>query len=173
MQDDITDGVRDLVGKGIVDPARVCIVGGSYGGYAALAGAAFTPELYACAVSINGVVDIPSFLGFVQRQYGDESDSLRYWRDVVGHPADEDLARFSPARSIATVRSPILLMHATNDSIVPVAQSEAIAKLLEKEGKPHQFIRLPGEDHWLSTTPSRIAVLQALETFLATSLKAH
>ncbi|MGH8196751.1 MAG: alpha/beta fold hydrolase [Steroidobacteraceae bacterium] len=171
MQNDVTDGVRHLIDKGIADPARVCIVGGSYGGYAALAGAAFTPETYACAVSINGISDIPNFFGFLRRQYGDNSDALRSWEDTVGNPTDEDLARFSPARSVDAIRAPILLAHATNDTIVPFSQTQYFAKLLRDQGKSFKLIELAGEDHWLSTSSSRLTVLQAMEEFLAANLR--
>lgn len=171
MQNDVTDGVQYLVDKGLADPKRVCIVGGSYGGYAALAGAAFTPDIYACAVSINGISDIPNFFGFIRRQYGDNSDALRSWEDTVGNPTDQDLAKFSPARSIDTIRAPILLAHATNDTIVPFSQTEYFAKLLRDKGKDYKMIELSGEDHWLSTSGSRLTVLQAVEEFLAANLK--
>lgn len=71
MQDDVTDGVKALIEQGVADPKRVCIVGASYGGYAALAGAAFTPELYACAVSINGISNLPAMLSFEETYAGD------------------------------------------------------------------------------------------------------
>ena len=78
MQDDVTDGVRALIEQGIADPKRVCIVGWSYGGYSALAGAAFTPELYACAASIAGISDLPDLLGFdFKTSGGRESNSFR------------------------------------------------------------------------------------------------
>jgi dienelactone hydrolase len=171
MQDDITDGVRHLIDSGMADPKRVCIVGGSYGGYAALAGAAFTPELYACSISINGISDMPNMLGYLRRQYGDESDAVRHWKDTVGNPSDEDVARFSPARSIETIRAPILLIYGTDDTVVPPDQSRNFARLMREHGRPIQLIELPGEDHWLSTSESRLKVLQAVETFLATYLK--
>jgi dipeptidyl aminopeptidase/acylaminoacyl peptidase len=65
MQDDVTDGVKAMIKNGLADPARICIAGASYGGYAALAGAAFTPEMYACAISVNGISDLPALLGYV------------------------------------------------------------------------------------------------------------
>lgn len=170
MQDDIADGVRYLIDQGIVDPKRVCIVGASYGGYAALAGAAFTPELYACAASINGIADIPNMAGFIKESRGAESDSLSAWKDLIGNPSDEELARFSPARSINTIQSPILLVHAVNDSVVPISQSRDFARLLTGSSKKHQFIELPGEDHWLSTGQARLELLIALERFLADHL---
>lgn len=171
MQDDITDGVRHLVEQGTVDPKRVCIVGSSYGGYAALAGAAFTPEVYACAVSINGVTDIPNLIGFERRQHGDESDAVQFLKDTIGNPTDEDVARFSPARSINTIRAPIFLIYGTADTVVPPEQSTNFARLMKQHGRPAQVLELPGEDHWLSTSESRLKILQAVETFLATYLK--
>lgn len=171
MQDDITDGVRQLVEEGVVDPKRVCIVGSSYGGYAALAGAAFTPEVYACAVSINGVTDIPNLIGFERRQHGDESDAVQFLKTTIGNPTDDDVARFSPARSIDTIRAPIFLIYGTNDTVVPPEQSTNFARLMKEHGRPVQVLELPGEDHWLSTSESRLKILQAVETFLATYLK--
>ncbi len=91
----------------------MCIVGGSYGGYAALAGAAFTPDLYACAISVNGVTDIPQMAGFIRERGGDDSDSFRWWRDQIGDPSEQDIIAFSPSRSVETIRAPILLIHAT------------------------------------------------------------
>lgn len=171
MQDDISAGVRHLVEKGIADPDRVCIIGASYGGYAALAGAAFTPELYVCAVSVNGIADIPNMVGFIQKQHGEESDSLRAWKDLIGNPSDEDLARFSPARSVESIQDPILLVHGTSDTVVPFSQSANFARLLDQHGRPNQLVPLEGEDHWLSTSASRLTLLQALEKFLATHLR--
>ncbi len=171
MQDDITAGVRDLVDRGIADPKRVCIVGGSYGGYAALAGAAFTPDLYACAVSVNGVTDIPQMAGFIRERSGDDSDSFRAWRDLIGDPSDQDVIAFSPSRSVESIRAPILLIHAANDTVVPPSQSRNFAQLLRQRGKAHELIELPGEDHWLSTGASRLTVLQSLEAFLGTYLR--
>jgi dipeptidyl aminopeptidase/acylaminoacyl peptidase len=171
MQEDIAAGVRDLVAQGIADPKRVCIVGASYGGYAALAGVAFTPELYACAVSVNGIADIPQLAGFIRERSGDDSQAYRSFRDLIGNPSDQDIIAFSPSQAIETIRAPILLIHAANDTVVPPSQSRNFAQLLTQKGKHHQFIELPGEDHWLSAGASRLTVLQALETFLAEHLR--
>jgi dipeptidyl aminopeptidase/acylaminoacyl peptidase len=171
MQDDITAGVRELVAKGIADPKRVCIVGASYGGYAALAGAAFTPDVYACAVSVNGIADIPQMAGFIRERGGDDSQAYRSWQDLIGNPSDQDLIAFSPSRAVEAIRAPILLIHATNDTVVPPSQSRIFADLLRKKGKGVELIELPGEDHWLSTGQSRLAVLDALDRFLAANLR--
>lgn len=171
MQDDITAGVHELVEKGIADPKRVCIVGASYGGYAALAGAAFTPDAYACAVSVNGIADIPQMAGFIRERGGDDSQAYRSWQDLIGNPSDQDLIAFSPSRAVEAIRAPILLIHATNDTVVPPSQSRIFADLLRKKGKGVELIELPGEDHWLSTGQSRLAVLDALDRFLAANLR--
>ena len=94
MQDDVSDGVMEMVSKRIADPQRVCIVGASYGGYAALAGAAFTPTLYKCAVSVNGVSDLPEMAAYIEHRHG--SGALGYWREHIGAPFDPSLLQRSP-----------------------------------------------------------------------------
>lgn len=167
MQDDLLDGIDALEKRGLVDSQRVCIVGASYGGYAALAGAARSPDRFACAASINGVSDLSSFFSYLRTRHGDESDALASWKSLVGIPYSENVGEISPISSAADIRAPVLLMHGTSDVVVPIAQSEGIARALERSGKTPEFIRLQGEDHWLSQASSRIAVLRALETFLA------
>jgi dipeptidyl aminopeptidase/acylaminoacyl peptidase len=167
MQDDVTDGVKALVQQGIADPKRICIVGASYGGYAALAGAAFTPDLYVCAASINGVTDLPAFIGYAQKQGGKESDSLAYWRDHIGSPNDPQVIAKSPARNARAIHIPILLLHGTDDTTVPIAQSQLMAKALSSYNNKPEFIELPGDDHFLSSSASRVRALTELEKFLA------
>jgi dipeptidyl aminopeptidase/acylaminoacyl peptidase len=173
MQDDVTDGVKALIDQGRVDPKRVCIVGASYGGYAALAGAAFTPELYACAVSINGVSNLPAMLAFEERYAGSESDAVSYWIDHIGPKTSPDVISKSPSRAAANIRAPVLLLHGVNDSVVPVSQSREMAKALKSLAKPHTLVELLGEDHWLSRSDSRTRVLTEMETFLATYLQGN
>ncbi len=170
MQDDVTDGVKALIAQGIVDPKRVCIVGASYGGYAALAGAAYTPDLYACAVSVAGVSDLTEMLAWNEKMGGDESNSFYYWRDSIGDSLDARIAAVSPALTVASIRAPILLIHGTNDSVVPFDQSQMMANALKAAGKPYQLIPLEGEDHWLSTSATRTRMLSEIEKFLAVNL---
>jgi dipeptidyl aminopeptidase/acylaminoacyl peptidase len=172
MQDDVTDGVKALATQGIIDPKRVCIVGASYGGYAALAGAAFTPELYACAVSVAGVADLPEMLAYDEEMTGDESDTTLYWRESIGSRDEPKVAQKSPARFARNFRAPVLLLHGTNDSVVPIAQSQLMANALKAAGAPHQFITLDSEDHWLSSGATRIRMLTEVEKFLAAHLDA-
>jgi dipeptidyl aminopeptidase/acylaminoacyl peptidase len=170
MQDDITDGVKAMIAEGFADPSRVCIVGASYGGYAALAGATFTPDLYKCAASINGVSDVPALFGYVADHSGKDSNRYEYLLDTVGSPSDPKLGERSPARAANNVRAPILLLHGADDTVVPISQAEKMAKALEKSGKRYHLVKLPGEDHWLSRSDTRIRVLKELETFLAANL---
>lgn len=172
MQDDVRDGVKALIERGIADPARVCIVGASYGGYAALAGATMTPELYRCAASINGVSDLPSMLGFALKKYGKDSNQVNAWQITLGEAGQAKLTERSPINMTARMRASVLLMHAVDDSRVPIYQSEAMDRSMKAAGKPVQFIRMPGEDHWLSRSETRVQVLKELEKFLARSLNA-
>jgi len=169
MQDDVTDGVKAMIAQGIADARRICIVGASYGGYAALAGAAFTPDLYACAVSINGVSDLPAMLTYEQQQqtpYGAESDTAAYWEQEIGEPSDPKVAAASPVNSAANVKAPVLLLHATDDTVVPIGQSQEMAAALGSAGKAVSFVKLDGEDHWLSRADTRLEVLQDTDSFL-------
>jgi dipeptidyl aminopeptidase/acylaminoacyl peptidase len=171
MQDDVTDGVLAMVEQGVADAARVCIVGASYGGYAALAGAALTPDLYACAVSINGISDLPSLVGNLKSSRGEESDAYAYWRKNIGSMHDAKLAERSPARLAERVEAPVLLLHGADDTVVPPRQSRAMAKALATAGKTHTLIELPGEDHWLSRSATRIRVLEETGRFVDTYLR--
>lgn len=170
MQDDVSDGVRHLIETGLVDAERVCIAGMSYGGYAALAGAAFTPELYACAISINGVSDLPGMISHVSSRAGEQSDELAYWRKHIGPATDPQVAAASPARAADEIEAPVLLLHGIDDTIVPATQSETMAAALEAAGKEYTFVQLAGEDHWLSRESTRVRVLLELEDFLAAHL---
>jgi dipeptidyl aminopeptidase/acylaminoacyl peptidase len=171
MQDDVSDGVRHLIAKGTANPNRICIVGLSYGGYAALAGAAFTPELYACASSIAGISDLPAFIGFKRKNYGKDSDSVDYWESHIGPANDPNVAAKSPARSASNVRAPVLLIHGADDTIVPFDQSKTMERTMKEAGKPVSLVTLDGEDHWLSRSATRLRVLQELDTFLAKYLR--
>jgi dipeptidyl aminopeptidase/acylaminoacyl peptidase len=171
MQDDITDGVRAMIEQGIADPHRICIVGASYGGYAALAGAAFTPDLYSCAVSISGVSDLPALMSEeVPLYYGIISTSMSDWKAHIGGPNDSNLAAKSPINSVKAIKIPILIIYGTGDSVVPNAQSEKMARALKSAGKSVSVAILAGEDHWLSRTETRVQVLKELDAFLGEHL---
>jgi len=168
MQDDITDGVDKLIADGIVDRGRICIVGASYGGYAALAGAAFTPGLYACAAAWAPVTDARKFLAERAETYGRDSAPYSSWARSIG--GDEVTARLddtSPALHADRVRCPVLLMHGTLDVTVRIDQSRDMNDALVRAGKPVEFIEFPGESHFMEKTETRVRVLRELEKFLA------
>jgi len=168
MQDDVTDGVKKMIADGIVDPKRICIVGASYGGYAALAGAAFTPDLYACAISFAGISDLPNFYDTNVREAGGLSQAVSYWSLRIGSP-DTDSERMkatSPALHADKVKCPVLLLHGSDDTTVRIGQSQEMYDALNKAHKKVDIIRLPGGDHYLRTAETRIRVLTETEKFL-------
>lgn len=166
MQDDVTDGVKAMIHQGVADPHRICIVGASYGGYVALAGAAFTPDLYACAVSINGVSDLPAMLGYEKGQSGADSDAVAYWERDIGSESDSKVIDRSPVNSAAEFKAPVLLLHSTDDTVVPIVQSEEMADALGRLGQPVAFTQLQGDDHWLSKAATRLEVLVDTDRFV-------
>ena len=166
MQDDVTDGVQWLIGEGTVDPKRICIVGASYGGYAALMGAIKTPGLYRCAVSWAGVTDVNDMMRFDRNQM--LPVRYRNWRNRVRGTAETDLRQVSPVHRAADVGVPVLLMHGTADDNVPYRQAESFVKSMKKAGKPLEFIEFPDVGHDIENTADRIRFLGAIETFLAT-----
>lgn len=168
MQDDLTDVVRHLVANGTVDPERVCIVGASYGGYAALAGAALTPDLYRCAVSVAGISDLEEFISWRKKKWGADSEGYSYWLKSIGDPErDRDrLTATSPARIAQTIKVPVLLIHGNDDFVVPVAQSVAMKKALEKSGRKTELIRFEDEGHSNWSDENEKFALLAIDRFL-------
>lgn len=162
MQDDISEGVKELIKKEIVDASRVCIVGASYGGYAALAGATLTPELYACAVSVNGVSNLPALIS-------SEYESVeKYWTKRIGSIfKDKDaLAAVSPVRQVSGATPPIMLIESTDDVVVPTGQSILMRKALEEAKRSVVYLTLEGEDHWLSREKTRVEMLEKSLAFI-------
>jgi len=172
MQHDLTDGVAAAVAAGIADPERVCIVGSSYGGYAALAGATFTPELYRCAVSINGVSDLRDIFTLYRGRRDGRTAAVTYFEQSlgVGDGSPRPLDAASPAKHAERVQAAVLLIHGRDDSVVLSGQSRKMERALRDAGKNVQFVELDGEDHWLSEADTRLETLEALDTFLAQHL---
>jgi dipeptidyl aminopeptidase/acylaminoacyl peptidase len=170
MQDDLTDGVRALIEKGQVDAHRIAIVGFSYSsgyaGYTALAGAAFTPDLYKCAISVNGISDLPRYLGFMIQMAGQYSDQVAYWRRKIGDQADPSLIERSPDHKADKISAPVLLLYSDSDAFVPINQSQLMAESLQKAGKSVQIVAIPNADHGLSRSPARLRVLEEIDKFL-------
>ena len=172
MQDDLGDGVKALVDQGIVDPDRICIVGASYGGYAALAGATLTPTAYKCAVSMSGVANLEDFVRWKKKKYGGESDVFAHFVRAIGDP-DKDQAfmrAVSPAHNVAAIKIPILLIHGDEDESVPFEQSEDMQKLLEKSGRKTTLLRLEDEGHGGFDEDVSKVMLSTIGDFLWTHL---
>lgn len=172
MQTDVEDGVAALARSGMIDGGRVCIVGASYGGYAALAGATLTPERYPCAVSIAGVSDLLRMLDQGASRTGARSSYSDFWRRSMGDRVEDrdGLRSVSPVNLAANVRVPILLMHGEEDTVVPIQQSRVMEEALRRAGKNFRFVTLRGDDHWLSAAETRTQMLGELEAFLAENI---
>jgi pimeloyl-ACP methyl ester carboxylesterase len=172
MQDDITDGINALVTAGMIDPDRVCIVGSSYGGYAALAGAVFTPELYKCVIAIAPVSDLNRMLRDERRDRGRHHWVISYWERAMadGDARQSKLRSISPVRFAENVTAPILLLHGDDDTVVPYSQSSVMKRALEQAGKQVELVKLKGEDHWLSVADTRLQTLREIDRFIAQHL---
>lgn len=166
MQDDITDAVAALVQAGYVDPDRVCIMGASYGGYSALAAGAFSPELYRCVIAIAGVSDLPLMLKTEKFRNGGDHWVVRYWETNMDASDKNKLKSISPINAAEKFQAPVLLVHGNNDTVVPIKQSSRMYKALKRANKDAQFIKLEGEDHWLSASTTRVELLRIIDTFL-------
>lgn len=168
MQTDIDDGVDHLIATGLVDPERVCIAGVSYGGYAALAAGAFSPDKYKCVASVAGLSDLELMLKSDRRKYGRGHWAISYWeRQYGGDNFDwEKLAAISPVNFADQFEAPVLLIHGRKDTVVPIEQSKKMQKALRKAGKDVTLREFKGEDHWLSYGESRLETLRALASFI-------
>lgn len=171
MQHDVTDGVRHLIQSGRVDPNRICIVGHSYGGYAAMAGATLTPELYRCVIAINGVYDLREFLRTAVINLDQRSSSLDYWRNSIGTDRAE-LETVSPRAQAASVRAPVLLIAGEQDWVVPVRQSHLMRDALQSAGKDFRYVEVEREGHswYWWRIDARRQLFRETESFLATHL---
>lgn len=166
MQDDLDDGVRWLAGQGLVDPKRVCIMGASYGGYAAMWGAARNPDIYRCAISFAGISDIRSMLRYdpsnwIARRY------YRDWRDRIRGDSKFDLETVSPLARARDIRIPLLIAHGKDDKRVPSSQSTKLHEALQRAGRPHEYVLYPEEGHGFTKPENAVDFLKRVERFLA------
>lgn len=162
MQDDLTDGALKLIADGIADPERICIVGASYGGYAALMGAVRTPDLYVCAASIDGISDLERYV----RDMGNYRFAEIRVPPIADPAAIETVAGVSPIENVSAIKAPVLLVHGEDDAVVPVIHSIAMAKALKRAHKTVELHVLSGGDHQLSEESVRIETLERLGGFL-------
>lgn len=162
MLSDIKDGLAAVAAQGTVDPKRACIVGASYGGYAAMAGVTLQQGLYKCAVAVSGISDLRSFVQWRNERYGTRNDGFRFYRAALG--IDKGGAgvmdEISPITYAKRADAPLLLIHGKDDTVVPIAQSGAMESALESAGKPVVLVRMEGEDHWMSREATRMTMVK-------------
>jgi dipeptidyl aminopeptidase/acylaminoacyl peptidase len=170
MQDDITDGVRHLVAQGIVDPTRVCIYGGSYGGYATLAALAFTPEVYACGVDYVGVSNLFTFMKTIPPYW---KPYLEMMYAMVGDPEKDKalLSAASPVMHVERIRAPLLVAQGARDPRVNIDESNQMVKALRARGIDVPYIVKENEGHGFANEENRFEFYEAMERFLARHLR--
>ncbi|MGA0602711.1 alpha/beta hydrolase family protein [Caulobacter sp. KR2-114] len=173
MQDDLDDAVAAAIATGRIDRARICAMGISYGGYAALMAGARHPELYKCVVSWAGISDLIRSLKWEKNESGWEQEHSRYghWVTLMGDPdKDHDaLVKASPVTYAAKYGPPVLLLHGMDDDIVDPDQSQVMESALKKAGKDVRLISTPYEGHPAWSDEHMRAALTEIATFL----KAH
>jgi len=172
MQHDVTDAVKWLIDKGVADPARVGIFGGSYGGYATLAGVTFTPDLYACGVPYVGPSNLVTLIESFPEYWKPFLEGSWYKR--VGNPEVEsdrqDLIARSPLFHCDQIQAPLLVIHGANDPRVKQHESDQIVVALRQKDKPVEYVVAPDEGHGFRAPNNRKAVAVAMERFLAKHL---
>ncbi|HXV36646.1 MAG TPA: S9 family peptidase [Myxococcota bacterium] len=157
---DLTDGAAHLVQQGIADPARICVVGWSYGGYAALLSGAEEPERYRCIVSIAGVTDLQMMLNDA-RYFSNKKEVAEF----ISRDSDV-VDRGSPVNRAPDIRAPVLLFHGDRDINVPVDHSQAMAKALKRKKKNVELVEYEGVEHGLARNRYRIDMLDRIGAFL-------
>jgi dipeptidyl aminopeptidase/acylaminoacyl peptidase len=172
MQDDLTWGVKHLVGQGIADAKRIGIMGASYGGYATLAGVAFTPDVYAAGVSIVGPSNLVTLLDSIP-PYWEAGRKMFHERMAdSGTPEGKaQLVRQSPLTAAAKIRTPLLVVQGANDPRVKKAESDQIVVALRDRGFPVEYLVAPDEGHGFARPVNNMAMFATVEKFLAKHLK--
>jgi len=169
MHDDLVDAVNWAIDKGIADPDRIAIYGGSYGGYAALVGATFTPDLFSCAVDIVGPSNLITFLNTVPPYWSTFLPTI-YRR--VGNPKTEIefLKSRSPLNKVDQIKIPMLIAQGANDPRVNQAESEQIVEAMKAKGIEYEYLLFEDEGHGFAKPENRLEFFAAAEKFLAKHL---
>jgi dipeptidyl aminopeptidase/acylaminoacyl peptidase len=169
MHDDLIDAVDWAIDQGYADPSRVAIMGGSYGGYAALVGATFTPDVFCCAVEAMGVSNLLSFIHSIP-PYWETFRAVLYRR--IGDPREDEefLKSLSPLFKADQIKIPMLIAQGANDVRVPKAQAEQIVAAMKENGVDYEYILFEDEGHMLMRAENRLKFYAAAEKFLAEHL---
>lgn len=171
MQDDITEAVQHVVAQGIADPERLAIMGASFGGYSALCGAAFWPDLYKCAVTIVGVFDWELMIKDRKRQRARYSHQQLL--EKLGDPkvAQELFEAISPINHVDKIKIPIFIAHGKDDRNVSVRQSKLLERKLKQQGVEFETFYRAWEGHGFFDKKNRIELYERIEAFLEENLK--
>jgi dipeptidyl aminopeptidase/acylaminoacyl peptidase len=171
MQNDVTDGVQWLIGQGIADPARIAIYGGSYGGYATLAGLAFTPDLYAAGIDYVGVSNLMTFMKSIPPYW---KPFLAMLQEMVGDmDKDEAMLReASPVFSADKIKAPLLIAQGAKDPRVVKSESDQMVDAMRKRGVEVEYLVKDDEGHGFRNEENRFEFYEAMERFLARHLAA-
>ena len=170
MQDDITDGVNSLIAQGIVDPARVCIDGGSYGGYATLMALIKEPQLFKCGIDEAGVADLFWFteLGYSDFNVADADGSDAFFRETLGDPGKDRLKMeaTSPRLQAGKIKGQLMIIHAVRDQRVPFRHAEGMRDAMRAAGKQVEWVVYPDEAHGFVKLENRVDRYNRIEAFL-------
>lgn len=169
MQNDLLDAVQWAIDEGYADPEHIGIYGGSYGGYAALIGVAFTPDIFCCAIDVVGPINLVTLL----KSLPDYWESVRHvFYQRIGHPETESefLYARSPLSRVDQIRTPLLIVQGANDPRVKVAEAEQMVAALKKHNIPHEYLLFPDEGHGFTNPNNRLTFYAAAERFLADHL---
>lgn len=170
---DTVDGINYLIDNGIVDRNKICVTGGSYGGFQSLSLPMIEPDMFKCAISVNGVSDVVAMLKFVSASTGSQqSGSIKFWNRVIGdyHNDRDKMRDMSAAPNVEKIKAEILVVHGEDDLTVPYEQSALMAKALKKIGQSDSIIELPDDDHSLSLSDSRRKLFKLSEELFAKHL---
>jgi len=170
MLDDLVDGVKWAVDRNIADPKKIAIFGRSYGGYAALTGATFAPDLFCCAVDVYGISNLITFMNTIPPYWITENKALFVKR--IGDPESEEefLKSRSPFFYVDRIKIPLLIIQGANDPRVKRSESEQIVEALKNKGIEHEYILFPDEGHSIVRPENRMKFYSAAEKFLAKHL---
>lgn len=171
MHDDLIDGVKWVVDREIVDPDKICIFGGSYGGYATLVGLTFTPDTFTCGIDLFGMSNLVTFVESVPDSWDLYMGRLHKY---VGNPKDPDdrknMEAKSPLFRVDKIKKPLLIGQGANDPRVTQKESDQIVEAMEKAGKKVEYMLFPNEGHGLRNWQNRLQFYRKVEDFLSEHL---
>ena len=169
MHDDVIDTVNWVIEQGYADPSKIAIYGGSYGGYAALVGATFTPDVFACAVALVGPANLKTFIETIPPYW---APMIAMWHKRIGNPEtdEEFLWSRSPLSKVDNIRIPMLIAHGANDPRVKLSETEQIVAAMKEKNIPHELMVFPDEGHGFAKPENRLKFYREADAFLARHL---